>query len=173
MFNLFYSVTKCVTHFIFRDETIKCINGKKFFYPFCSLQSCCSCYFNKTLHPKSLKWHHQPNQQPAISVLMNLNGSAPICVSAVRKDPPPGLRLEDLVTYFRIHNVVKVRSLQPAASSTSPSHPSHVTMGTMTSPWGGADVCQEASTPLMRLEAETKSKEKHACRQWEEGINLS
>lgn len=60
--------------------------------------------------------------------------------------------------------MVKVRSLQPGSASTS--HSRYVTMGTMTSPWGGADVCQEASTPLMRLEAEAELKDKRACKQW-------
>lgn len=56
--------------------------------------------------------------------------------------------------------MVKVRSLQPGIASTS--HPRYVTMGTMTSLWGGAAVCQEAATLLMRLEAEAKLKDKRA-----------
>lgn len=60
--------------------------------------------------------------------------------------------------------MVKVRSLQPGTASTS--HPRYVTMGTMTSLWGGAGVCQEAATLLMRLEAEAKLKDKRACKHW-------
>ncbi|KAI4831380.1 hypothetical protein KUCAC02_000924 [Chaenocephalus aceratus] len=48
-----------------------------------------------------------------------LNGSDAMCVRAVRKDPP-GQRLEGLLTYFRIYNVVKVVSLQPASSPDRP-----------------------------------------------------
>ncbi len=107
-------------------------------------------------------------------VLMDLNGSAPICVSAVRKDPR-GLRLEDLVTYFRIHNMVRVRSLQPASppdrhQPLPPRLSYHHGNNDITVGWGR---CQEACTPLMRLEAETKEKEMHACRQWGKEINVS
>lgn len=62
-------------------------------------------------------------------------------------------------------------SQRPLPATTSPSHPgARITMGTMTSPRGGADACREASTPLMRLEADTQEKEMCACSQWEEEI---
>lgn len=123
--------------------------------------------------PKSPKWHQQPNQQGAIGVLMTLKGSHDIGVGAVIRRAPGGPRPEGLLTYFRLHNVVKVRSLYSRRpllplTTASPSQPARlgITMGTMTSTWGGC-VPGSISSP------ESEEKGERPCSRREEGMNAS
>lgn len=136
---------------------------------------------NKTSRPKSRERHHpHSDQRPAIGVSTNLNGSVPICVSALRKDPRGwgrggggGLRREDPVTYFRIHNMVKVRSQQPAPPA-PPTPASHHHGNTVTSRRGGADACarkHQLVTGDRRPEVKLKEKQKQAWKAARGGNN--
>lgn len=130
----------------------------------------CSFLFivNKISQPKSREHHHpHPDQRPAIGVLTNLNGSAPICVSALRKDPRGwgrggGRTTPDPVTYFRIHNMVKVHSQQPVPPA-PPTPASHHHGNMVTSLRGGADACARMYQLISGdRRPEVKSKEKQA-----------